>query len=170
MTDGRFTGSALEPWYQVSPDARFTGTVLEVWISNSPAPIPLPPKAKLGPRAFLGIPPRRFRERSKPIFDFPVPEPLPPIILPGNHMGPNGLFGIASFRRFRERSNSPYWNSVPPDPGPRIPIVIPGNHMGPNGLLGIPIRRFRERAVPIEAAPTPPPPSGTVPAFFWVIT
>lgn len=102
----RATQVGLEPWFKEDPQLKVTQIGLEVWISIAPAPVPIPPRAKLGPRGFLGIPPRRFRERADfTIIEPPPPEPNVPIVLPGNHMGPNGLLGIP-IRRFKERSGS----------------------------------------------------------------
>jgi len=162
----RVTQAGLEPWFQATPSLQVTQIGLEVWISIKPASISILPRAELGPKGFLGIPPRKFRERTLDSFVFATPPPIQTIVIPGNHLGPNGLLGIP-VRKFRERSDTPYWNAPPFIP-PFVPdIVIPKDRIGPKGLLGIPVRRFRERTLPI--LPVPAPVAGRS-VFFWAVT
>jgi len=58
--DLRATQVNYDTWVTINPDLRATQVCLEVWVSSLPAEIY---KAKLGPRGFLGVVPRTFRER-----------------------------------------------------------------------------------------------------------
>jgi hypothetical protein len=62
----RVPNAAIEPWVQDNPELRVLQVVLEVWGLTALATIVVQPRAELGPRGLLGIPPRRFRERSVP--------------------------------------------------------------------------------------------------------
>ncbi len=66
------TQAGLEPWALYTPTVNIYQVGLEVWIPASPAPDPINRRAKLGPRGFLGIPPRRFRE-SRNFAEQPAP-------------------------------------------------------------------------------------------------
>lgn len=122
------------------------------------------PKDRIGPLGLLGIPIRRFKERSGEIAIGIIPDAPVPIVVPPDHIGPVGLLGIP-VRRFKERSGEVQVGTIPIFPQP---IIVPRDKIGPRGLLGIPIRKFKERSATPFVAPTvpvvPPPPPIVIPS------
>jgi hypothetical protein len=115
----------------------------------------IPVRNPIGPRGFLGVSIRKFKERSDtPYTAAVIPRPPFLTIVPSDHIGPKGFLGIPP-RRFRERTQGVSVGATLT----YLPItILPGNHIGPKGLLGIPIRRFKERSEsPYVATVTPLP-------------
>ena len=63
-TQARFTQVGLEAWVVNTPAELVTQLGLEAWIIQDQPATPLSARARLGPRGFLGVPPRRFRESN----------------------------------------------------------------------------------------------------------
>lgn len=56
--------AGLEGWVSQEAAIQVSQVGLEVWLSLVPEPIDLPARNKIGPTGLLGVPIRRFRERT----------------------------------------------------------------------------------------------------------